>query len=120
MAIGKLGRPQQALPDLPAVPLLRDHGAVPSAGPMSSALDLLEAQTFDGPERAVHIRLAEHAGRIYLDLADACWRAVGIGPDRWHFVGAATWLIEINALSVTAAYTTGRGARGGCLGRLSF
>ena len=36
-----------------------------------SALDLLEARAqFDGPERAVHVRVAEHAGRIYLDLAD--------------------------------------------------
>src|SRR5262245_52204310 len=25
---------------------------------------------FDGPERAVHIRIAEHAGHTYLDLAD--------------------------------------------------
>src|SRR5438874_2280636 len=32
-----------------------------------------------GPERAVHVRLAEQDGRIYLDLADECWRAVEIG-----------------------------------------
>jgi len=55
-----------------------------SAAAINSALDLLEAQAqFDGPERAVHVRLAEHGGRIYLDLADECWRAVEIGGDGW-------------------------------------
>jgi len=47
-----------------------------------SALDLLEARAqFDAPERAVSMRIAEHAGCIYLDLADEHWRAVEIGPD---------------------------------------
>ena len=54
-----------------------------------SALDLLEARAqFDAPERAVHVRLAEQAGRIYLDLADARWRAVEVGPDGWHVIGS--------------------------------
>jgi hypothetical protein len=47
----------------------------------------LEAQAqFDGPERAVHLRTAEHAGRIYLDLADEHWGAVEIAPDGWRVV----------------------------------
>jgi hypothetical protein len=51
---------------------------------ISSELDLLEARAqFDAPERSVHIRLAEEAGRIYLDLADEHWRAVEIGSDGW-------------------------------------
>jgi hypothetical protein len=28
-----------------------------------------------------YLRVAEHDGRIYLDLADERWRAVEIGPD---------------------------------------
>jgi hypothetical protein len=52
-----------------------------SAAEIRSALDLLEARAqFDGPERAVHVRIAEHAGHIYLDLADEQWCAVDIGP----------------------------------------
>src|SRR5258708_20230041 len=48
---------------------------------ISSELDLLEARAqFDAPERSVHVRLAEDAGRIYLDLADEHWRAADIGP----------------------------------------
>ncbi len=53
-----------------------------------SALDLFEARAqFEAPERAVHIRVAEHAGRIYLDLADERWRAVAIGRDGWRVIG---------------------------------
>ena len=41
--------------------------------PLRPAADLLEARAqFDGPERAVHIRTAEHSQRIYLELADPC------------------------------------------------
>src|SRR5262245_16321478 len=61
-----------------------------TAAAINSALDLFEAQAqFDGPERAVHVRLAEHGGHIYLDLADDCWRAVEIGPDGWRVIGSA-------------------------------
>ena len=57
-------------------------GRAASAAEIRSALDLLEARAqFDGPERKVHVRIAEHYGRIYLDLADEQWRAVDIGPD---------------------------------------
>jgi hypothetical protein len=60
-----------------------------SAAAINSALDLLEAQAqFEGPEREVRIRLAEHAGHIYLDLADEYWRAVEIGPDGWRVIGS--------------------------------
>src|SRR5471030_463781 len=62
-------------------------GDAPCAGAIRSALNLLEARAqFDGPECAVHIRTAAHEGRIYLDLADDCWRAIEIGPDGWRVV----------------------------------
>jgi hypothetical protein len=55
---------------------------------ISSELDLLEARAqFDAPERSVHVRLAEHDGHVFLDLADDHWRAVDIGPDGWRVVG---------------------------------
>jgi hypothetical protein len=63
-------------------------GKAASAAEIRSTLDLMEARAqFDSSERAVHIRLAEHAGRIYLDLADEHWRAVSIGPDGWRVIG---------------------------------
>src|SRR5947208_11174596 len=63
-------------------------GGAASASAVRSALDLLEARAqFDGPERAVHVRIAEHAGHIYLDLADEQWCAVDIGPHGWRVIG---------------------------------
>jgi hypothetical protein len=40
------------------------------------------------PSGAVQVRLAEHGGHIYLDLADECWRAVEIGPKGWRVIGS--------------------------------
>jgi hypothetical protein len=63
-------------------------GAVPSGAAIASALDLLEARAqFDSPPRAIYIRVAEHGGLIYLDLADDHWRAVEIGPEGWQVTG---------------------------------
>src|SRR5262249_28211965 len=60
-----------------------------STAAINSALDLFEAQAqFDGPERSVQVRLAEHGGNIYLDLADEYWRTVEIGPDGWRVIGS--------------------------------
>jgi hypothetical protein len=62
-------------------------GTAATTGSISSALDLLEARAqFDAPQRAVYLRVAEHDGRIYLDLADERWRAVEIGPDGWQVI----------------------------------
>jgi hypothetical protein len=57
----------------------------PSPGALSAALNVLEAQAqFDGPQRTVSVRLAEHDGRIYLDLADEFWRCVEIDANGWR------------------------------------
>jgi hypothetical protein len=46
---------------------------------------VLEAQAqFDGPQHKVSVRLAEHDGLIYLDLADEFWRCVEIGAHGWR------------------------------------
>src|SRR3974390_847595 len=52
---------------------------------IGSILDLLEARAqFDAPERTIHIRVAQHEDRIYLDLADHRWRAVEVAHDGWR------------------------------------
>ena len=62
-------------------------GGAPSAAALNAALNLLEARAqFEGPERTVHVRIAEHQGHIYLDLADMAWRAAEIGPEGWRIV----------------------------------
>jgi len=41
----------------------------PSPAALNAALNVLEAQAqFDGPQRKVSVRIAEHDGLIYLDL----------------------------------------------------
>ena len=61
--------------------------SAPSAQAMQDALGVLEARAhYDGPERNVHLRVAGHEGRTYLDLADAAWRAVEVDADGWRIV----------------------------------
>ncbi len=59
----------------------------PSPAALNAVLNVLEAQAqFDGPQRKVPVRLAEHDGLIYLDLADEFWRCVEIGANGWRIV----------------------------------
>ena len=56
----------------------------PSPAALNAALNVLEARAqLDGPQRKVSVRLAEHDGLIYLDLADEFWRCIEIGANRW-------------------------------------
>jgi hypothetical protein len=65
----------------------RRDGAVPSATAMQSALALIEARAlFDGEERKVFIRVGNHDGKQYLDLADAGWNAIEIDAKGWRLV----------------------------------
>jgi hypothetical protein len=62
-------------------------GESPGAQAIRAAMDLFEARAlFDGEECPVHLRVAEHAGRLYLDLCDRAWRAVEIDHDGWRLV----------------------------------
>jgi len=57
----------------------------PSPAALNAALNVLEAQAqLDGPQRNVSVRLAEHDGLIYLDLADEFWRCIEIGANGWR------------------------------------
>jgi hypothetical protein len=54
---------------------------------VQDAIATLEGQAlFDGPECHVHVRLAEHGGKIYLDLADPQWQAVEVDAAGWRIV----------------------------------
>ena len=41
---------------------------------------------FKAPEHKVHVRLAEHDGCYYLDLADEQWQAVEVSRDGWRII----------------------------------
>ncbi|WP_051913689.1 toprim domain-containing protein [Thermorudis peleae] len=54
---------------------------------VADAIDALSGRAlFDGAEHPVFVRIAEHAGALYLDLADEQWRAVEITADGWRVV----------------------------------
>ena len=65
-----------------------DTGESPGAQAIRAAAELFEARAlFDGEECPVHLRVAEHGGRLYLDLCDRAWRAVEIDDEGWRIVG---------------------------------
>jgi len=54
---------------------------------LQDALGLLEARAeFDGPEREIYVRVAEHGGNVYVDLANDGWQVVEITPAGWRVV----------------------------------
>jgi hypothetical protein len=64
-----------------------DTGECPGAQAIRTAAELFEARAlFDGQECPLHLRVAEHGGRLYLDLCDRAWRAVEIDVEGWRVV----------------------------------
>ena len=64
-----------------------DTGESPGAQATRAAAELFEARAlFDGQECPVHLRVAGHGGRLYLDLCDRAWRAVEIDVEGWRVV----------------------------------
>jgi hypothetical protein len=64
-----------------------ETGKAPNSDAISQALNVIEARAvFDGPEHKLNLRVAEHRGVFWYDLADAGWRAVKITPEGWQVV----------------------------------
>lgn len=60
---------------------------IPGTQVVTSAINLLEAKAiFEGREQQVHVRVAEHDGDLWLDLANHRWQAVRIVKDAWTIV----------------------------------
>jgi phage/plasmid primase-like uncharacterized protein len=61
--------------------------STPTGDAMRRAIETIDAKAqFDGPMRAVHIRVGGHDGKLYIDLADDAWRAVEIDAEGWRIV----------------------------------
>src|SRR5277367_4957087 len=64
-----------------------ETGKSPGAQAIRATLDLCEAKAlFDGEESPINLRLANHRGKLYLDLCDRAWRAVEIDAEGWRIV----------------------------------
>jgi hypothetical protein len=69
----------------------RDTSESPGGRAIRAVLEIFEARAlFDGPECRVHLRVAEQAGKLYLDLCDQAWRAVEIDIEGWRIVDRPT------------------------------
>ncbi|MGO9603978.1 MAG: hypothetical protein ACLQAT_11355 [Candidatus Binataceae bacterium] len=65
----------------------RETGNSPGAQAIRATLELFEAKAlFDGEEAPVNLRVANHRGKLYLDLCDRAWRAVEIDAEGWRIV----------------------------------
>jgi len=65
------------------------YGRPPGAQALQDALGLLEARAhFDGLEREVYVRVAQHADAIYVDLANERWESVEITARGWKVVSS--------------------------------
>ncbi|HEX2237336.1 MAG TPA: hypothetical protein VHJ19_03025 [Gammaproteobacteria bacterium] len=54
---------------------------------LQDAIETVEGQArFDAPEKSAHLRLAEHDGKIYIDLCDPSWRAIEITAHGWQVI----------------------------------
>ena len=61
--------------------------SAPNSQAMQDAIGVLRGKAlFDGPEIPVFVRIAEHDGATYVDLANANWRAVCIDASGWEVV----------------------------------
>jgi hypothetical protein len=61
------------------------HEKAPGSQALQDALSVLDGRAqYDGPELPVFTRLGEHAGAVYLDLADDTWEAVAITAEGWR------------------------------------
>jgi hypothetical protein len=65
----------------------QETGKSPGAQAIRATLELFEAKAlFDGEESPINLRVANHHGKLYLDLCDRAWRAVEIDAEGWRIV----------------------------------
>ncbi len=63
------------------------HSASPGAQAIQDAIGTLEGKAFhNGQEHPVYLRIAEHDGAVYVDLANASWEVVEITASGWHVI----------------------------------
>lgn len=65
----------------------KKHKKPPHDAAVKNAIASLESKAiFEGEESAVYVRVAEHNGNVYLDLANETWQAIKITPTGWQIV----------------------------------
>ncbi len=63
----------------------KQYSGAPGSQALQDAQTVLSGQAlYQGAQVEVWTRLAEHDGRLYVDLADDAWQVIEIGPDGWR------------------------------------
>ncbi|GAA2015430.1 hypothetical protein [Brevibacterium samyangense] len=62
------------------------HGKIASQSALADAMLALEGEAQEAPPRPVHLRVAEHAGDVWIDLGTVNEEAVRISPHGWEIV----------------------------------
>ena len=83
------------------------HDAVASQQALADACAVLEGYATQADPRPLHLRVAEHGGRVYVDMADANGHVIDIGGGHWTITDHAPALFRRTKL--TAAMPEPRG-----------
>ena len=68
--------------------------SAPNSATLNAALAVIGAKAeYDGENRAVHLRVAAHHGRIYLDLSRRVWQVVEIEDSGWRLTDNARYAL---------------------------
>jgi hypothetical protein len=61
------------------------YNVAPGHQAVQDALGVLEGKAlYESPTHPVHVRIAEHDGTIWLDLANDAWQAIGVTAHGWR------------------------------------
>jgi len=64
-----------------------EHQKAMHSDALSAAVNLMEAKAlFEGEEHPVHVRVASHDGKVYIDMCNAEWHVVEISADGWQVI----------------------------------
>src|SRR5215212_2308559 len=87
-AIEAAGAPASS--DITDEPIRVDRPRAIPPQSLATAVSELEASAVtEGPEEEVHLRVAGHGGKIFIDLVNDAWQAVEISPQGWKIVPSA-------------------------------
>jgi hypothetical protein len=77
----------------------KETGSSPTTQAVDDALGVLQGRAlYDGAEHVVAVRIADHDGKIVIDLGDPTWQAVVVGPDGWKVVRSPVKFIRPRGL----------------------
>lgn len=63
------------------------HGTAPNGEALGAAINTLAGfAQFDGAEWPTHVRVADHNGKVYIDLCDARWRIIEVSDHDWRLI----------------------------------